>query len=200
MIDLCAKQKDSFSKVKMSEVERFYEWLEELQPENGSDTVIAIIHWILTQMSGFPCLGTGHEGISQDGEEQNDSHALPIGWNTNREGYTLRYMDGGKVFVLVIAAVDDVVILNVMSGEPLQSLNSIIIKINDVVTAMGGDFRDRVPNAAALLDGLNAKLLRPVSTRDRIRAYIYDNNAKICCLVIIFALVGYGFLQLNRFL
>lgn len=57
------ERKDSFWRIKMSEAELF-EWLDELQPQHRSDTIIAIVHWFLTRKNDFLCLGIGHEVIN----------------------------------------------------------------------------------------------------------------------------------------
>uniref|UniRef100_A0A182PQI3 Proteasome inhibitor PI31 subunit n=1 Tax=Anopheles epiroticus TaxID=199890 RepID=A0A182PQI3_9DIPT len=111
------------------------EMLWKLEKDNvtsKSDAIIVFVHWFLSN-NGFRNVGVGDDVRtvmdSKNGPEKTQdntieqSELLPMGWNSNRTSYALRYTLSDELYILHATVMDETMILNLLQAKKLDVSN-----------------------------------------------------------------------------
>lgn len=95
------------------------------------DALVCFVHWELIK-GGYRCIGSGD--VPRDSDKK--SELLPGDWSSNKELYSLRYMDnsGDKQLLLKAISVDSTLIFNLMNSST-QQVTDLTVDISHHVSA-----------------------------------------------------------------
>ncbi|XP_029468550.1 proteasome inhibitor PI31 subunit [Rhinatrema bivittatum] len=132
------------------------------------DALVCFVHWEMV-VHGYRCLGTGDRAS----ENERKSEKLPVGWNSNKELYSLRYksQDDTSQILLKAIMVENTMILNAMDPR-LEQVVDLTLKVADYVDGERMDtFENVYKNSAELSASLLCRIISPFTApKERSRA------------------------------
>ncbi|NXO01006.1 PSMF1 inhibitor, partial [Rhinopomastus cyanomelas] len=123
------------------------------------ESLLCAIHWQLVRY-GYRCLGAG----DQAGPEERKSELLPVGWEANKEVYTLRYKSTDDAHELLLKAimVEDSMILNVMDRSS-QKVADVTLTVTDYINPEHlDDFHKVYKNMEELRTRIDSGIIAPL--------------------------------------
>ncbi|KAJ8670809.1 hypothetical protein QAD02_002068 [Eretmocerus hayati] len=123
------------------------------------DVLVLLVHWNFIK-DGFKCLGIGDSKTV--GPNEVGSEALPYGWNESTN-YTLRYIKGGKLYILMSLRSDADLLFNLLRIED-HKVTNVQFPV-ETVRELQGPIDSLIPNYQAVLDVIQKDLIEPVYSR-----------------------------------
>ncbi|XP_011875918.1 PREDICTED: proteasome inhibitor PI31 subunit [Vollenhovia emeryi] len=135
------------------------------------DVIILFVHWYLTK-AGFRCIGIGDETVFDASEK--GSELLPAEWNS-RPNYALRYVQDGKLHVLLGVKSDADLLLNLMRHHD-NSVFNIPFPIEETVSALHGPLETIMPSYQTMLHNIQKDFVSPTCSNDAATQTTVSNN------------------------
>lgn len=124
-----------------------------------ADLLIALVHFLLTKYYNFRCVGIGDDKTLPAEEE--GSELLPDCWNDDDSKYSLRYVHGKQLYLLLGHIIDDVLLVNLMDTNT-KKVSNICVTPDTLVVISKGSINTLMPSASEIVERYRNELLDPV--------------------------------------
>ncbi|XP_036274077.1 proteasome inhibitor PI31 subunit isoform X4 [Pipistrellus kuhlii] len=125
----------------------------------AQDALVCFLHWELV-MRGYHCVGAGEQPQPNDKK----SELLPVGWNSNKDLYVLRYesKDGSRKLLVKAVPVEKSMIINALEYGS-QHVSDLTLNLDDYIDSENLlDFPRTYRNSEELRCRIGSEIITPL--------------------------------------